>query len=143
MGYLDQNGLLRHGSDDLKRYNATAKFGAELTKWLKFNYSLRYVRQDLGRPTNFGGGLYERIGRQTWPNLPVYDENGYYFNGNADTPAMSLALGGERDVQTDKVYHQASLVFEPVKNWITNVEFNYSTNSIDTRETGLPTITTM
>lgn len=138
LGYLDQNGLLRHGSDDLKRYNATAKFGAELTKWLKFNYSLRYVRQDLGRPTNFGGGLYERIGRQTWPNLPVYDENGYYFNGNADTPAMSLALGGERDVQTDKVYHQASLVFEPVKNWITNVEFNYSTNSIDTRETGLP-----
>ena len=63
LGYLDQNGLLRHGSDDLKRYNATAKFGAELTKWLKFNYSLRYVRQDLGRPTNFGGGLYERIGR--------------------------------------------------------------------------------
>ena len=58
LGYLDQNGLLRHGSDDLKRYNATAKFGAELTKWLKFNYSLRYVRQDLGRPTNFGGGLY-------------------------------------------------------------------------------------
>ena len=42
-----------------------------------------------------------------------------------------LAVGGERDVQTDKVYHQASLVFEPVKNWITNVEFNYSTNSID------------
>ena len=41
-------------------------------------------------------------------------------------------------MQTDKVYHQASLVFEPVKNWITNVEFNYSTNSIDTRETGLP-----
>lgn len=62
----------------------------------------------------------------------------FHFNGNADTPAMSLALGGERDVQTDKVYHQASLVFEPVKNWITNVEFNYSTNSIDTRETGLP-----
>lgn len=61
LGYLDQNGLLRHGSDDLKRYNATAKFGAELTKWLKFNYSLRYVRQDLGRPTNFGGGLYEEL----------------------------------------------------------------------------------
>ena len=130
------------GSDDPKRYNATAKFGAELTKWLKFNYSLRYVRQDLGRPTNFGVVCMEEsvVGR---PNLPVYDESGYYFNGNADTPAMSLALGGERDVQTDKVYHQASLVFEPVKNWITNVEFNYSTNSIDTRETGHRTITTL
>ena len=60
-----------------------------------------------------GGGLYERIGRQTWPNLPVYDENGYYFNGNADTPAMSLALGGERDVQTDKVYHKQAWYSNP------------------------------
>lgn len=138
LGYLDQNGLLRHGSDSMKRYNATAKFNAELTNWLKFNYSLRYVRQDLGRPSAFGGGLYERIGRQTWPNLPVYDENGYYFNSNAETPAMQLALAGERNVQTDKTYHQAAFTIEPIKNWITNVEFNYSINNIDTRETGLP-----
>lgn len=138
LGYLDQNGLLRHGSDNMKRYNATAKFNAELTNWLKFNYSIRYVRQDLGRPTAFGGGLYEKIGRQTWPNLPVYDKNGYYFNSNAETPAMQLALGGERAVQTDKTYHQAGFIIEPIKNWITNVEFNYSTNNIDTRETGLP-----
>lgn len=138
LGYLDQNGLLRHGSDNMKRYNASAKFNAELTHWLKFNYSLRYVRQDLDRPTSFGGGLYEKIGRQTWPNLPVYDENGYYFNSNADTPAMSLALGGTRDVQTDKLYQQGALIFEPIKNWVTNVEFNYSTNTIDIREVGLP-----
>ncbi len=138
LGYLDQNGLLRHGSDNLKRYNASAKFNTELTRWLKFNYSLRYVRQDLDRPTSFGGGLYEKIGRQTWPNLPVYDENGYYFNSNADTPAMSLALGGTHDVQTDKLYQQGALIFEPIKNWVTNVEFNYSTNTIDTREVGLP-----
>ena len=138
LGYLDQNGLLRHGSDELSRFNATAKFGAELTKWLRFNYSLRYVRQDLSRPTAFGGGLYESIGRQTWPNLPVYDENGYYHNSNGGGPAMSLALGGDRAVQTDKTYQQASLVFEPIKNWITNVEFNYSTNTVDTREVSLP-----
>lgn len=138
LGYLDQNGLLRHGSDGLQRFNATAKFGAELTKWMKFNYSLRYVRQDLARPTAFTGGLYENIGRQTWPNLPVYDENGYYHNGNGGGPAMSLALGGDRNVQTDKSYHQAALIFEPIKNWITNVEFNYSINSVDTREVSLP-----
>lgn len=138
LGYLDQNGLLRHGTDNLKRYNATVKFGTDLTDWLKFNYSLRYVRQDFGRPTYFSGGMYDRIGRQTWPNLPVYDENGYYFNNNAENPVMLLAQGGQRSVQTDKIYHQAALVFEPIKGWSTNVEFNYSTNSADTRETVLP-----
>lgn len=136
--YLNQNGLLRHGYDGLRRYNAAAKFNATLTDWLKFDYSLRYTRQDIDRPTWFNGGFYEQFGRQTWPNLPAYDENGYYYNGNAGTPAAWLALGGKNYRQMDKIYHQAGLIFEPIKNWITNVEFNYSINSIDTRETALP-----
>ena len=77
--YLGQNGLLRHGSDGLKRYNATAKVNATLTDWLKFNYTMRFTRTDNYRPTNFNGGFYEKLGRQTWPNLVVYDPNGYYF----------------------------------------------------------------
>lgn len=138
LGYLDQNGLLQFGYDNMKRYNASAKFNATLTSWLKFNYSMRFIRQDVHRPTKFNNSLYEKIGRQTWPNLPIYDENGYLFNSNSDTPAMQLELGGGRDVQTDKLYHQAALIVEPVKNWVTHVEFNYSTNNVDTRETELP-----
>ena len=138
LGFLDQNGLLRHGEDTKQRFNVTAKINATLTSWLKFNYSLRFTRQDNSRPSKFNNGLYEKIGRQTWPNLPVYDENGYYFNSNADTPAMQLALGGVRGVQNDRTYHQGAFIFEPIKNWVTHVEFNYSINSSDTRETSLP-----
>lgn len=138
LGYLDQNGLLRHGDDGLKRYNVTAKINAGLTSWLDFSYSMRFARTDNWRPTRFNDGLYEKIGRQTWPNLPVYDENGYYHNSNAETPAMQLALGGDREVQTDKLYHQAAFVMEPLKDWRTHVEFNYSTMSAEVRETSLP-----
>ena len=138
LGFLDQNGLLRHGEDTKQRFNVTAKINSTLTDWLKFNYSIRFTRQDNGRPTRFNRSMYEKIGRQTWPNLPVYDENGFYHNSNADTPAMQLALGGERGVQTDKIYHQAAFVFEPIKNWVTNVEFNYGINNMDVRETSLP-----
>lgn len=138
LGYLDYDGMLRHGSDGQKRYNASVKLNAELAKWVRFDYSARFVRSDLYRPSRFGDGFYEMIGRQTWPNLPVYDENGYYFNSNADTPAMQLALGGKRLRQTDKLYQQAAFVFEPIKNWFTHVEFNYSTDVQDTRDTYLP-----
>lgn len=138
LGYLDQNGLLNYGNDGLKRYNATAKINAKLTPWLDFSYGMRFVRTDNWRPSNFGGGLYERIGRQTWPNLPIYDENGYFHNSNAETPAMQLALGGDRNVQTDKLYHQAAFILEPIKDWKTHFEFNYSTNTVDVRETRLP-----
>ena len=37
--FLNQNGLLRHGEDGLKRYNVTAKINATLADWLRFNYS--------------------------------------------------------------------------------------------------------
>lgn len=144
LGYLDQGGLLRHGTDNMKRFNATAKVNAELTAWMKFNYSMRFVRQDMLRPTAFSagsngdGGLYENIGRQTWPNLSVYDENGYYFDNNGGGIPGQLALGGDRNWQSDRLYHQAALIFEPIKNWVTHVEFNYSTLDSDTREISLP-----
>lgn len=63
--YLDQNGLLRHGEDGLKRYNGTAKINTTLTDWLKFNYTMRFTRTDNYRPTLFNGGFYEKLGRQT------------------------------------------------------------------------------
>ena len=138
LGFLDQNGLLRHGDDTKDRFNVTTKINANLTSWLKFNYSMRYTRQDNSRPSKFGNGLYEKIGRQTWPNLPVYDENGFYHNSNADTPAMQLELGGVRGTQNDRLYQQGAFIIEPIKNWITHVEFNYSTNTTDVRETSLP-----
>ncbi|MDL2208195.1 TonB-dependent receptor [Parabacteroides sp. OttesenSCG-928-O15] len=138
LGYLNQSGSIRHGDDGLDRYNAMGRINADMTSWLKFNYTIRFARTDNWRPSGFGGGLYERIGRQTWPNMPVYDENGYYHNGNADTPAMALALGGENKTQTDRTSHQAALIFEPIKNWKTNVEFNYSVTNLNRRTTSLP-----
>lgn len=136
--YLDQNGLLRHGSDGMKRYNATAKINTTLTDWLKFNYSMRFTRSNNYRPTNFNNDLYYILGRQTWPNLPIYDPNGYHFNSNAQTPIMQLALGGDRNMITDRLYHQAVVLIEPIKKWITHFEFNYSTLHQEVNEVSLP-----
>ena len=43
--YLGQGGLLKAGDDGLHRYNVTAKINADLTQWLKFNYSTRFTRK--------------------------------------------------------------------------------------------------
>jgi TonB-linked SusC/RagA family outer membrane protein len=64
----------------------------------------------------------------------MYDPNGniYGYNG------IDLALGGKRDVQTDRHYYQTAVILEPIKNWITNVEFNYGITNEDTKQTKLP-----
>ncbi|WP_195353827.1 SusC/RagA family TonB-linked outer membrane protein [Bacteroides cellulosilyticus] len=132
--YLDQGGLLKIGEDGMKRYNATGKFTSELTDWLKFNFTARFTRNDVWRPRKFNDTFYRMFGRQNWPNIPMYDPSGNIFGYNA----VELEQGGQRDVQTDRHYYQAALIFEPIKNWVTNVEFNYSIMNQKVKETTLP-----
>ena len=49
-----------------------------------------------------------------------------------------MAEGGQRTQQTDRHYHQAAFIIEPVKNWITNIEFNYSIKEESTKAATLP-----
>lgn len=92
--YLDQGGLLKAGDDGLQRYNVTAKINANLTPWLKFNYSTRFTRNDVWRPTSFNSSFYDQLGRATWPNMPVKDPNGYYTNNGWTNPVQNLVEGG-------------------------------------------------
>jgi tonB-linked outer membrane protein, susC/ragA family len=121
LNYLGQNGLLNIGDDGLKRYNTAAKISSTLTKWLKFNYSMRFTRTDNWKPTDFDDNVYSDLTRN-WPNQPVKDPNGYWWHPNL----VRFVNGGERKTQTDRIYQQAAFVFEPIKNWITKAEFNYS-----------------
>lgn len=124
--YLDQGGFMRWGEEGLERYNATAKISAKLTDWANVNYSMRWTREDYIRPSQLTDNLYDNLGRQGWPTLPLYDPNGHLYA--SPSPVLGLATGGSDFKQTDNLYHQFALVLEPVKGWITNVEFNYRTH---------------
>lgn len=123
MNYLDQNGLMEFNQDTYNRYTTTAKINVKLTDWAKFNYSNRFTREDFGRPADLTDSLYENLARQGWPTLPVYDVNGYMYS--SPSPALGLRDGGRDKTQTDNIYQQASLILEPIKNWITHVDVNY------------------
>ena len=118
--YLSQGGFMNLG-------DGTAKIGSEITEWLRFNYTMRFTREDYKRPANLTDNLYNDMARQGWPVLPLYDRNGYYFS--APSPALGLAEAGTDKKQTDDMYHQISFQIEPIKNWITHIDFNYHINS--------------
>lgn len=123
--YLDQGGFMNLGEEGLKRYNAMLKVNSELTDWLRFNYSIRYVRKDYKRPSRLTNNIYYRVAVQGWPVLPVYDRNGYLYS--SPSPALALAEGGTDRLQDDNIYNQASFVIEPIKNWLTHIDFTYRT----------------
>ncbi len=125
LNYLDQNGLMEFNQDTYDRYSGTAKINAQITDWAQLNYSNRFIREDYGRPSFLGDGLFNRIGNQGWPTLPLYDPNGYLYN--SPSPALNLRDGGRGIWQTDYLYQQVQLVLEPIKDWKTFVDFNYRT----------------
>lgn len=123
IGYLDQGGFMNMGSDGFKRYNGTAKMNIELAKWIRMNYNMRFARTNYHRPAALTSSLYNDMARQGWPMLPLYDRNGYLYS--SPSPALALATGGTDRKERDVLNHQLGFVIEPVKNWITHIDFNY------------------
>ncbi len=125
--YLDNNGLMKLAKDKFSRYASNARIDGKITDWLKFNYAMRWTRTDFERPANLTDNLYNNLARQGWPILPLYDRNGYYYD--SPSPALGLATGGQDTTQRDVLNQQVGLVIEPIKNWLTHVDFNYRTDS--------------
>lgn len=121
--FLNQPGMIAWGKEGLKRYNLTGKFSADLFKWLNFSFSTRWTRSDYIRPATLTDNLYQVLGRQGWPVLPLYDPNGHLFD--APSPVNGLLNGGSDKTQTDDNYNQIALIFRPLKGWDIHAEFNY------------------
>lgn len=121
--YLDQDGLMEFNRDDFQRYTTTAKVSSQIAEWLDLNATMRFVREDYGRPSNLSDGLFQDLARQGWPVLPLYDPNGYLYS--SPSPALGLSEGGRDESQKDWLYQQAQVVVRPLEGWEIFGEFNY------------------
>jgi len=128
--FFDQGGFMNLGEEGLERYTATVKLSSELTKWLTFNTNVRFTREDYKSPSALTENLYKSLAYKAWPVLPLYDRNGYYFYSD-NTAVAALEEGGMKKKQTDYTYLQAGFKIEPIKNWITSIDFNYRITSGD------------
>jgi TonB-linked SusC/RagA family outer membrane protein len=121
-GLLNQNGLMVYNQDSYNRFSATGKISYEVNNWITLSYNHRFVRDDYVRPSGLTSSLFQDIGRQCWPFIPLYDGNDNLF----EWKALDLRDGGDDRAVTDNSYQQAVLLFEPVKNWKTTVDVSYA-----------------
>nr|QIM10818.1 SusC/RagA family TonB-linked outer membrane protein [uncultured Muribaculaceae bacterium] len=122
--FSDQEGQVRWGDNDKKTYSINGRFTAQLFDWLQLGFSTRWTRVDYRRPSTLTDNLYQVLGRQGWPILPIYDDNGNFYD--APSPIAGLANGGTDKTQTDRNVNQLDLVFKPMKGWDIHAELNYS-----------------
>lgn len=135
---LDQEGLMRYGTDTYNRYTVTGKISGKINDYLSMDYTSRFVRTDYQRATSMPDGFYDNVMRRARPNRPIVDPNGHYM---ADVNYVNALLnGGRREEQQDNMTQQLRLTLTPLKGWNIIGELNYRTNNNFTHEVGLKTL---
>lgn len=117
---LNQGGMVKLGDDGMSRYLGMVKINSEINDWLRFNYSMRFTRKDYHRPSALSGNIYEVMTTQGGPRCRFMTP-GYYYS--APSPALGLAEGGSDRTQNDDTFHQIGFKIEPIKNWVTHIDF--------------------
>ncbi len=132
--YLLNNGLIRHGHDELNRYTMNGKIGAQLADWVRVEYSTKWSRKDYEKPQYFDQNFFHNICRR-WPTCPVIDPNGYYMN---EMEIYELEQGGTDTQRTDQFTQQLKFVFTPLEGWTIHAEGALRTEFQERRRSRIP-----
>jgi len=127
-GWYGENGLLRYGGESFDRYNFDGKIFAQATSWAKIGLLFKYNygeqefpwQQDLGR-----GRIYDMMSKLK-PTMPAK-----YPGSDIWTEESRIAeWQAQRDntINTQMVL-APRIILEPIKGWVTNLEFNYTTSN--------------
>ncbi|MEO6134136.1 MAG: TonB-dependent receptor [Ginsengibacter sp.] len=127
-GWWDEGGLLRYGNESYNRYNFDGKINAKATSWakvgviFKYNYGLQEFpwQQELGR-----GRIYDMMTKLK-PTMPAK-----YPGTDIWTQESRIAeWQAERDnTWSTQMVLAPRITLEPIKGWVTNLEFNYTTSN--------------
>lgn len=121
--YLNEDGTLRYGTENMQRYAVTGKFSAQLADWAQLDFSSRFTRSDYDKPTSLTESMYDNLLRRAYPTRPLYDGNGLrQYDSNY---AWVLEDGGRTGLIKDILSNQIKATFTPVKNWNIIGEFNF------------------
>lgn len=122
---MDQNGLMRHGSDSFQRFTLNGKITNQVTDWFSVTYNIKWTREDFERPTYLTSSFFHNLARK-WPVHPAYDPNGFPMD---EGEVEQMENGGKQNSQKDFYTNQVQLKFEPIKDWNINIEGSHRTTT--------------
>jgi len=129
---LDQEGLLVIGHDTHTRNTLNAKINTKVYDWLRFNFSSKYFRKNINRPSYDKGTYYFNLARQ-WPtNAPYYPDGSLAY----ENVQIWLEQGGRYDENQNEFTIIPGVEIEPIKGWVIygNYRWKMNTSGITSHE---------
>ena len=125
LGFLDQNGLLRYGNDNFKRYNVSSNVHTEPASWMKLDFRMRFAKSITDNPfpyANLTGNWFHLAGTRL-PFWPVRNPDGQLSNISA-IPFFNS--GGRSITDGQDLWLTGAAEIEPVKNWKINLDYSWN-----------------
>lgn len=133
--FLLNNGLIRHGKDQLNRYTFNSKIGAELADWIRMEYSTKWTRKDYEKPMYLTkANFFHNIARR-WPTCPVVDPNGRWM---AEMEIYELEDGGINQKVEDEFTQQLKFIVNPLEGWNIYLEGAMRNSNYNEKEEVIP-----
>ncbi|MCU0408506.1 MAG: SusC/RagA family TonB-linked outer membrane protein, partial [Bacteroidales bacterium] len=111
---FDQSGLLNFGTDNYGRGTVNTKINTKVFDWLRFNFTSKFSRVNIERPSYDKDLLYDRLARQ-WPTNAPYFPND---TPNYEAVQIWLEQGGMYNEKNNELSIIPGLEIEPVKGWV-------------------------
>ncbi len=122
---LNQEGLLVIGNDSHVRNTLNAKINTKVYDWLRFNFSTKYFRKNVNRPSYDKGEYYHSLARQ-WPtNAPYYPDGTLAY----ENVQIWLEQGGRYDENQNEFTIIPGLEIEPMKGWVIYANYRWKMNT--------------
>ncbi len=122
---FDQTGLMKIGDDGFTRNNLNAKVNTKIFDWLRFNFTTKFNRTIIDRPSYDKSLYYNSLARE-WPtNAPYYPDG----NLSADNVQIWLEQGGRYKEGQNELTVIPGLEIEPLKGWIIYTNYRWKMNS--------------
>ncbi len=136
-GYLNDDGILKFGSNNNKRYNLRMSNDFQVSDKFNVESVVAYSRQNQVSPTMLSNGLGQNYPQ---PGLPSASLNGKaYAWGGQFTPNWFMELGGDNELSVSSVNISETLKYKISKDlqFVSNLGYNTSTANRDVQQNSI------
>jgi TonB-linked SusC/RagA family outer membrane protein len=137
-GLYEEEGLLKVAKDYFTRYNLDAKATTEVASWMDLSLYTKYKYEEQEYPAHATSGsgrsFVVLLMTRLKPTKPAFYPGTDVWTGRIGEQELQKTIDKNR-----QLIFSPRITLEPIKNWVTNIEFTYRTND-NSSQSRFPTV---
>lgn len=143
VGFMDQEGTLKHYDDRYKRFNMNLNITTDVRKWLQLQLKTTYNHTYRNAPFGANNDEEEKAmdaafyGADHRPFMPVYHPDGNFSGqGSWTNMVATQSISGSRKQKQNDLWLTGGMKITPLEGLVLNVDYTFNMYSINKKYHG-------